>query len=578
MHSHNNFILPVLLQILLLPAATAKCYPPGATFPIPDYSLVPPPNIKLPASADAPWPTNTTSYAVEVTAAEKTIFSAYHTADILGEYLDGEPSNVTGDTYFRIASNTKVFTVLAVMLTEGMSLDDSILKYIPELMDGEGGVEWEDVTLGALGGHFGGIVREYAAFDLFGHGDEGDLLKDPVSHGFPPLPRSAGPPCGITEGDVPCTWKQFTSGFSARRPVYPPQAIATYCNAGFMLLSLSLERHTKTSFEKIVQDKILTPLNLTSTFYKPRDSAGVIPHGRNDWSWNEGIKNAAGGLYASSTDLSKFLRSLLNHGAGLGGVGMTRGRMNGWLKGGSRTGSPWSEYGTPWEVVYSDTLAPDGHVVSVITKGGALKGYFSTIIILPDYGLAANVLVSGAATADRYLRDSIIEQLVPWAHSHALSQATTFTGIYSALPTTGINTTITLTTTPNLPGLGVETFISNGTDMKAFAASYYQDYADILTPGEVDFRLFPTGIGKVWRMSVNFIPHEKKQETVWSRACFTDIDVWAYAGQSVSEFIFHEGEEKAVVVGVGLPAFRISLAKQEGQKEEEEEEVHGELR
>ena len=47
-----------------------------------------------------------------------------------------------GNTYFRIESNTKVFTVLAVMLTEGMSLDDGILKYIPELADGEGGVEW----------------------------------------------------------------------------------------------------------------------------------------------------------------------------------------------------------------------------------------------------------------------------------------------------------------------------------------------------------------------------------------------------------------------------------------------------
>ncbi|PUU72906.1 hypothetical protein B9Z19DRAFT_1104188 [Tuber borchii] len=210
MHSHANLLLFLLQILLLLPTtATAKCYPPGATFPIPDYALAPPLDIKLPTSPDAPWPTNITSYAVQVTTAEKTIFSAYHTADILGEYRDGEPSDVTGDTYFRIASNTKVFTVLAVMLTEGTSLDDGILKYIPELADGEGGVEWGDVTLGALGGHMAGIVRDYAAFDLFGHGDEGDELKDPVSHGFPPLPRSAGPPCGITEGDIPCTWKRI---------------------------------------------------------------------------------------------------------------------------------------------------------------------------------------------------------------------------------------------------------------------------------------------------------------------------------------------------------------------------------
>lgn len=41
--------------------------------------------------------------------------------------------------------------MLAVMLTEGMSPGDGILKYIPELADGEGGVEWGDIWRGLLG-------------------------------------------------------------------------------------------------------------------------------------------------------------------------------------------------------------------------------------------------------------------------------------------------------------------------------------------------------------------------------------------------------------------------------------------
>jgi len=95
-----------------------------------------------------------------------------------------------------------------------------------------------------------------------------------------------------------------------------------------------------------------------------------------------------------------------------------------------------------------------------------------------------------------------------------------------------------------------------------------------LHPGGVELKLIPTGIGRVWRMSVNFTPHEgEKEETVWSRACFTDIDAWAYAGESVSELVFLEREEEVGVVGVELPAFGISLVK----LKEVEKEVHDEL-
>ena len=108
--------------------------------------------------------------------------------------------------------------------------------------------------------------------------------------------------------------------------------------------------------------------------------------------------------------------------------------------------------------------------------------------------------------------------------------------------------------------------------MKAFVASFYQDYAGLPTPGEVEFRLLPTGIGRVWRMSVNFTPHEK-EETVWSKACFTDIDAWAYAGESVTEFVFLEREGEIRAVGVELSAFRISLVRLKGEEDEVRDEL-----
>jgi CubicO group peptidase (beta-lactamase class C family) len=154
---------------LLLPAFTgAVCYPPGAVFPIPKLSIFAESDPSLSArlhdslqSTLSKLPYNTTSFSVAITSEDDIIWESHYTAKILGNYADSSPTNVTGDTAFRIASITKVFAVLAVMLTEGMELEDSIVKYVPELLrEGGGGVRWNDVTLEALGSHTAGLVRE----------------------------------------------------------------------------------------------------------------------------------------------------------------------------------------------------------------------------------------------------------------------------------------------------------------------------------------------------------------------------------------------------------------------------------
>lgn len=52
---------------------------------------------------------------------------------------------------------TKIFTVLAVMLEEGMDLDDKIGKYVEEL---DGLEEWEDVTLRLLASQMAAAPRD----------------------------------------------------------------------------------------------------------------------------------------------------------------------------------------------------------------------------------------------------------------------------------------------------------------------------------------------------------------------------------------------------------------------------------
>ena len=61
---------------------------------------------------------------------------------------------------------------------------------------------------------------------------------------------------------------------------------------GFVLLGLALENATGIDFPELLQSRVLQPLGMHhTTFVKPKDSAGIIPHGRNHWSWDLGTAN-----------------------------------------------------------------------------------------------------------------------------------------------------------------------------------------------------------------------------------------------------------------------------------------------
>lgn len=72
-------------------------------------------------------------------------------------------SEVNESTIYRIASGTKLFTVLSTLQASNVNLDDSIVKYLPQLRnatsgrDGLTAVSWEDVTVGSLASHLSGM-------------------------------------------------------------------------------------------------------------------------------------------------------------------------------------------------------------------------------------------------------------------------------------------------------------------------------------------------------------------------------------------------------------------------------------
>src|ERR1700710_47853 len=76
---------------------------------------------------------NTTSFSLDIASSETGLLSIYHTANVSTTKGTAE---VNGSSLYRIASNTKLFTALAILQQEAagnISIDDAVSKYVAAL-------------------------------------------------------------------------------------------------------------------------------------------------------------------------------------------------------------------------------------------------------------------------------------------------------------------------------------------------------------------------------------------------------------------------------------------------------------
>ncbi|KAL8927879.1 MAG: hypothetical protein Q9172_001179 [Xanthocarpia lactea] len=530
-------------------------------------------------SSSSPWPIDITSFSVAVTSASETLRTTSHTAPILGNYSDGSPSQMSDQTYFRIASISKAFTVLAVLLQEkagNCSLRDSITRYVPELQEnaGTGHIDWKAITLDVLASQLSGIPREYGQSDLTDPFMGRDYRFDnPVSIGLPPVDADDVTPCGSNRpGGRPCTRKGATlrcpvcpyarltyhveiiNGFTKRPPVFQPSYKATYSNMPFVFLGFALENMTGLEYADVVQSTIFDPLGMErATLTKPSDTEGIIPNVTNDWAADIGTYGPTGGIYTTTSDLALFARSVLTNKL------LDNATTNAWLKPRSYSSS-WSfAYGMPWEIFRtSDMLSDSDRIQTIVTKAGGLRGYTSQLIMIPEYSLGLVVFVAGDGHALAWLREEILKSLIPAVEEISRSQtASRLSGSYVSSGAT-INSSLTLEVQGS-SGLVVTSWISNGTDFHA----RYMDMSDRKhMPGKI--QLTPAQVSRgdnsaVWRAQL--VHEDLPSEGLVNTNFIVDVDTFTYASRSLEEFVF-ELDASGRATKVDLPAFQIVLDRQ----------------
>lgn len=379
-------------------------------------------------------------------------------------------------------------------------------------------------------------------------GDIGTLLPN----AFPPL--AANEISGCSYGSGGCTRDVFIKNLLDRRPAYLPDTTPAYSNAAFATLGLILEVVANSSFNNVLRDLLITPLKLNgTTISAPTDSTNaVIPGDATLSGWDIDISDtpgaAMGGMYSTPNDLSAIGLSILSSSLLPGPT------TRAWLKPTSFTSSLIGAVGRPWEIYRAVVDPQHNRVIDLYTKSGNLPGYGANLVLIPDFGVGFVVMMAGErGTIGPAISGVIVDELLPALDEAARLQADIkFAGTYTA--SNGLNSTVKLTTAFGIPGLSIDEWISNGTDL--LRSKWLRD--------PEWFQMYPTGIvsedGKQvsWRSTYVSLPDTGSPFD----ACpsWVGIDRPNYGVYGVDEFVFHLDED-GKALGLEPKALKIVLEK-----------------
>ena len=193
-------------------------------------------------------------------------------------------------TNFRLASVTKQFTAMSILLLEKrglLKLSDSITKYFPDFPS-----YGKSITIKNLLTHSSGLV------------DYEDLMPTSQSTQL---------------HDKDCLQLMYTTDSL----YFQPGTDYRYSNTGYALLALIVQKVSGQPFSSFLYENIFKPLNMSSTIAfdegKSMVSSRAMGHSFENGKWimtDQSLTSAVlgdGGIYSNAVDMSKWIQSLFEH-------------------------------------------------------------------------------------------------------------------------------------------------------------------------------------------------------------------------------------------------------------------------
>ncbi|NLV50984.1 MAG: serine hydrolase [Clostridiales bacterium] len=331
------------------------------------------------------------------------------------------------NSIFGIGSISKMFPSTAIMILSDqgkIDLDKPVTAYIPEFKMAD--PRYKEITVRMLLNHSSGLMGSnynnsflYDYRSAFGHDN---LLRQLAN-------------------------EQLKAA---------PGEFSVYCNDGFTLAEIVVERVSGLSFSEFIRKNITEPLGMNNT-YTPLDDfdrgrmARTFVNGE-ETPADTGSIIGAGGIYSTAEDLCRFGQAYMSSPGFLPAAGLLSpdAKAMTMQKEYKRGFGPDQMeglfgYGLGWDSV--DAFPYSQYNIQSLIKGGDTQLYHGSMIVLPEYNMVFAALMSGGSSLfgqvmgqtlllETLLAENEIEEIIPPKQLQApvLSalppELTSYSGIY----------------------------------------------------------------------------------------------------------------------------------------------------
>ncbi len=279
-----------------------------------------------------------------------------------------DPNQTEAEHYLNIGSVSKIYTVTAVMqlMNQGkVDIDAPVTEYIPEFELAD--ERYKDITVRMLMNHTSGLKGSiYGGSFRFNN-------KSTEYH------------------------DSFLELLSKERLKYTPGEYNCYCNDGFTLLEILVERVSKMSFTEYVEENIVIPLGLKNTgtvwnMPSPENQVPIYINGDVRMPAECSMLPGAGGIMSDAEELCVFGSAFFE-----GEEILLSENAKNLMSDNQATGLTSNCFGLGWDEVSISDYEAVG--VKVLHKGGDTFYQHASLTVAPEEEISIAVVSSGGSSS-----------------------------------------------------------------------------------------------------------------------------------------------------------------------------------